>query len=186
MGLKLTFITSSHLKAGIPVSNVYVTSDWHIGHSRIHEKFRTQFVSESDHDSYILKRARDTVSKRDILIVLGDVTWTSEGLQKIKDADFPCKMIMIAGNHDDLPMADYLTVFDEVRGAWKYKKYWMTHIPIHPQELYRGKNIHGHCHAGGPDGESYFNAILEFNDYAPVSMMEVGNTLASRPTEAVT
>lgn len=169
------------------MSHVYVTSDWHIGHTGIHEKFRTQFASVEDHDYYILNRARDRITKRDILVVVGDVTWTADGLQKIKDMEFPCRMIMVAGNHDNLPASDYLQVFEDVRGAWRYKKYWITHVPIHPQELYRGKNIHGHCHRGGPfevEGDTnYFNAILEFNDYMPINMQEVGQIIADREKE---
>ena len=170
------------------MSHVYVTSDWHIGHTGIHEKFRTQFVSERDHDDYILSRARQMVTKRDVLIVVGDATWTLDGLQKIKDAEFPCRMILVAGNHDTLDASEYLEVFTDVVGVYAYKKYWITHMPVHRQELYGRSNIHGHCHRGGPwevnKEKEYFNAILEFNDYAPVNMQEVGNTIVRRRVEA--
>jgi len=128
---------------------------------------------------------RACVTKRDILYVLGDVTWSHKGLQKIKDAEFPCKMIMVGGNHDTLKATDYLQIFDELHGAIRYKGYWFTHIPVHPMEL-RGKlNVHGHCHRGGPyegDDEDtrYFNAILEYNDYMPINMQKVGTIIQDR------
>ena len=166
------------------MSHVYVTSDWHIGHTGISTKFRTQFSSDEEHDDYILGTARAVVTKRDVLIVLGDVALTKAALLKIKDMEFPCRMLLVRGNHDGLSTMDYLHVFDEVYGAWKYKKYWLTHIPIHPQELYNGMNIHGHCHRGGPyevGGDTrYFNAILEFNDYMPVNMQVVGQLIHDR------
>ena len=75
-------------------------------------------------------------------------------------------------------------MFDEVHGALRYKHYWITHIPIHPMELYRGQNIHGHCHRGGPyeaEGDTnYFNAILEYNNYMPVNIREVGKIMEER------
>lgn len=170
------------------MSHVYFTSDWHIGHSGITEKFRTQFPSDDAHDEYILNRMSSTVTKRDVMYVIGDVTWTESGLRKIYDAQFPCKMIMVGGNHDTLPVRDYLRVFDEFYGAVKYKGFWLTHIPIHEQELYRGLNIHGHCHRGGPyelsgDGR-YFNAILEFNDYRPVCLADVQKSFVERSGES--
>ena len=166
------------------MSHVYVTSDWHIGHSGITDKFRTQFPSDDAHDDYILGCARAVVTKRDVLIVIGDATWTETGIRKIADTFFPCKLILVRGNHDTLPINDYLRVFSEVYGAYAYKKYWLTHIPIHPQEMYGRHNIHGHCHRGGPyetlRDTSYFNAILEFNDYLPIRIERVGEIIKER------
>ena len=172
------------------MSAVYVTSDWHIDHTGITDKFRTQFPNLATHDEYILSRAREKVTKRDILIVVGDVAMTKNGLNKIRERDFPCKLLLVRGNHDGLSTWDYLSVFDEVYGAWRYKKYWITHIPIHPMELYRGNNIHGHCHRGGPyeveKDHRYFNAILEFNDYKPVNVQEVNRIMRERENESCT
>lgn len=166
------------------MSHVYVTSDWHIDHTGITDKFRTQFPNLTYHDDFILANARAMVTKRDILIVVGDVAMSKKGLMRIKEEAFPCRLILVRGNHDGLPTMDYLHVFDEIYGAWKYKKYWLTHIPIHPMELYRGMNIHGHCHRGGPyeiEGDTrYFNAILEFNEYKPVNMQVVGRIIQER------
>jgi calcineurin-like phosphoesterase family protein len=100
--------------------------------------------------------------------------------------DFPFKMYLVRGNHDNLPTSEYLSVFDEVYGAFRYKSYWFTHIPIHTQELFRGNNVHGHCHRGGPfevEGDPrYFNAILEYNEYKPINMQKLGTTIKERET----
>lgn len=166
------------------MSKVYVTSDWHFGHTNI-TKFRTQFPSMQHMEDYVLENALEIVTKRDVMFCLGDMAFDMRGLQKMRE--LPCRLILVRGNHDYLRAADYLTVFDEVHGALKYKGYWMTHIPVHPMELYRGVNIHGHCHRGGPyeaqNGDrwwDYFNAILEFNDYKPIDMQVIGETIAER------
>lgn len=166
------------------MSRVWVTSDWHIGHGGISTKFRKQFVHDDHHDHEILGTALGKVSKRDVLFVLGDVCFTQKGLKLIDSFKFPCKMIMLKGNHDTLPTSDYLGVFDEVEGTYRYKGAFLTHIPIHESELYRGYNIHGHCHRGGPrehqlgdNWNQYYNAILEFNNYEPVDLTQVLKTL---------
>lgn len=166
------------------MSKVYITSDWHIGHNGIASKFRTQFPSDDAHDDYVLGCARAVVGKNDVLIVVGDVTWCNAGIQKIKDAEFPCKMIMIAGNHDTLPTASYLRIFHSIHGVYMYKGFWITHMPVHPNELLGRQNIHGHCHRGGPwennKEKDYFNAILEYNDYLPVNLQKIRKLMEER------
>lgn len=160
------------------MSVVYVTSDWHFGHSGITDAFRTQFGSLEQMENHIMDNTLDIIRKRDVLYCLGDMSFTRDGLKKIDK--IPCRKILVRGNHDTLSTWDYMGVFDEIEGAIAYKGYFLTHIPIHPSELYRRKNIHGHCHRGGPDGPSYFNAILEFNNYKPVSMQEVNRMMELR------
>lgn len=167
------------------MSRVYVTSDWHLGHKGISNKFRKEFSTDEEHDGVIYDNAHSVLTKRDTLLCLGDMAFTLEGLEMIRA--LPGRKILVRGNHDEFPLDRYVGVFDDVRGAMSYKGAFLTHIPIHPMELYRGANIHGHCHKGGPfemlEGEccrSYFNAILEFNDYTPVPMDEVWEILDAR------
>jgi len=155
------------------MSHVYVTSDWHLGHNGISSRFRTRFVSDHHHDHHIVETARSYLTKRDTLICIGDMSFTVEGMEMIQS--LPGKKILVRGNHDVLAEAWYRDTFEVVHGAMEYKGFFITHIPIHPMELYRRPNIHGHCHGGGPAelqiGENYdryFNAILEYNDYKPV------------------
>ena len=76
---------------------------------------------------------------------MGDAAFSDNGLDII--SQLPGHKILIKGNHDDLvstkPQAD---VFSEIHGVLKYKKMWLSHAPIHPDEL-RGKpNVHAHVH----------------------------------------
>ena len=176
--------TGFHRLVEVKMSVVYVTSDWHFGHTGITKYFRKEFPSLEYMEDHILDNIREVVTKRDILYCLGDMAFTKGALDKIGDAGLPCQKILIRGNHDTLPTAEYLRVFNEVEGAYKYKNYWFTHIPIHPMELYRGMNVHGHCHRGGPyeaEGDTrYFNVCGEFTEYKPVNMQVVGQIITER------
>ena len=129
------------------MSNVFFIGDLHFGHSAIH-RFRTQFPSEQVHRQYLMDTWSDTITRRDVVYVMGDAAFTQEGLESI--AQLEGRKILIRGNHDLLPTESYLEVFEEVLGALAWKGLWLTHIPIHPTELYGRTNVHGHCHRGGP------------------------------------
>ena len=158
------------------MSRVYVTSDWHLGHRGITSRFRTEFPNDAAHDNHIWNMANDTLTKRDVLLCLGDMSFDDTGLEMI--GGLICqRKILVRGNHDTQNQEMYNKIFDEIHGAYLYKNCFFTHIPIHESELYRGWNVHGHCHRGGPrehqlgnHWRSYYNAILEYNDYQLVPM----------------
>lgn len=129
------------------MSNVYFIGDLHFGHENVH-KFRPQFASEPNHRAHLMERWIATIGKRDLVYVMGDAAFTQDGLDDI--GSLPGRKILIRGNHDLLPTEAYLKVFEEIYGALSWKGYWLTHIPVHPQELYGRTNVHGHCHRGGP------------------------------------
>jgi calcineurin-like phosphoesterase family protein len=129
------------------MSNVYFIGDLHFGHSGI-QNFRTQFPNEKVHDQYIVDCWNGLITKRDLVFVMGDAAFTQGGINQI--GNLCGRKILIRGNHDIQPIDSYLKVFEEVWGAFAYKGLWLTHIPIHPSELYGRTNVHGHCHRGGP------------------------------------
>ena len=168
------------------MSTVWLTSDWHFGHTGITDRFRKQFASMEHMEDEILYATLGMVTKRDVLICVGDMAFDKRGLDKLKE--LPCRMILVRGNHDTLKTEDYMEVFDEIHGAYRYKGTFITHIPIHETELYRGENIHGHCHRGGPrelqHGENwrqYYNAIVEYNNYQPVTFDHIKKVFADDP-----
>ena len=170
------------------MGRVYVTSDWHFGHSGITNHFRKEFASLEEMEDTIFYKAASRLKKRDVVFYIGDMSFNQAGLDRI--ATLPGRKILIRGNHDTLPLSSYTEVFEDIHGALRYKGCFITHIPIHPMELYRGYNVHGHCHRGGPgdlqkgdDWKSYYNAILEFNDYDIVPWENVMMTLENRKKE---
>lgn len=182
------------------MSQVWFTSDLHLGHGNIAaRRERKDNFPQAHHDELILDNLANSLGKRDVLYVLGDVSYTEEGLWRLKK--LPGRKIMIMGNHDVFPAYKYLEVFEDVRGAFKWKHGTIiTHIPIHSDEFYRWKlNIHGHLHwkkvmwhynfSLYEDHEdlSYFNVCLEVNNYCPVNWDTIKERLnANEPNETGT
>jgi calcineurin-like phosphoesterase family protein len=62
---------------------------------------------------------------------------------------------------------------DSVQSLVKYKGFWLTHAPIHPDEL-RGKmNVHGHVHTKTLADNRYFNVSCENVGYKPVCFDDI-------------
>jgi len=153
---------------------VYITSDLHLGHNAIY-KYRDRFKTRVEHDRYILDKIK-SLSKRDILLVLGDFLFDcvdyEKYIQELSEAK--CRIKLVMGNHDSLKLYKEDCV-DVQLPLYSYKNMWVSHCPIHTQEL-RGRlgNIHGHLHLehvkighnqfSGKD-KRYFNVNIDVNDY---------------------
>ena len=120
-------------------------SDLHIGHKNI-EKFRHPLISSTEHNtSRIFDDWKHLVGKRDDVYVLGDVCFDIDLLKEFENLSGSRKFL-VRGNHDEFDTQVYLKYFDAVYGLKKYKEFWLSHAPMHPDEL-RGKvNLHGHVH----------------------------------------
>ena len=125
------------------MANVWFCSDLHFGHKNI-DKFRHFVDSEEHNRDLIISSWKTCVNKSDLVYVLGDACFTMETVGDF--AELPGRKILIRGNHDLLDTQVYLKYFESVYGLLKYKEFWLSHAPIHPNEL-RGKvNLHGHVH----------------------------------------
>lgn len=182
------------------MSKVYFIGDPHFGHTGI-QRFRTQFPDEKVHRQYIMDRWNQTIKKRDRVFVMGDAAFTQEGLDDL--GKLPGQKVLVRGNHDLLPTEAYLNVFSEVYGALAYKGLWLTHIPIHPSELYGRTNVHGHCHRGGPNEvyqtnstmrgrpigskATYFNTCAEHlpTPYTPIELNEMKSLINDKISKGV-
>lgn len=158
----------------------YIISDLHFGHKRIAE-FRQIFDSMEHHEQYICDTWQSTVQRdTDKVWILGDAAFNRDGLAKL--GTLRGRKFLVRGNHDLCLIREYLDVFEEVYGIFKYrhKKYeaaWLSHAPIHPDELRGHINLHGHVHDAticvpgtfGPD-PNYINCCPENLGYAPVEL----------------
>ena len=163
------------------MSHPYFISDLHLGHKRVLNfnnvfddgKIYRQGNNIEEHDQWLIDSINSKVNKRDKLFILGDVAMNLTSLDRLKELHCRNKLL-IRGNHDVFPLHKYLEHFIDVQGALKYKEFILTHIPIHPQELYRWKNVHGHCHLKSvPDTEHYLNVCVEQVNGVPLSLEEV-------------
>ena len=124
--------------------SIFFIGDPHLDHKNI-AKFRP-FVNSTEHNTQLIEECwKKTIHKRGIVYVMGDGAFSEAALERI--GNLPGKKILIKGNHDDYVSTKLQAeVFSESHGIIKYKGMWLSHAPIHPDEL-RGKpNIHGHTH----------------------------------------
>ena len=152
------------------MSAVWFTSDLHLGHEAA-VKFR-KFKSVEEHDDTIIYNLASMINKKDKLFILGDVAWRAELLKRLDE--IPGTKELIIGNHDTFTTQSYLKYFYKVHGFRGYKNFWLSHCPMHPQEMYRKLgNIHGHLHtntSSKPLPLPYYNVNLDYNNYHPVNV----------------
>lgn len=156
--------------------STYFIGDLHIGHKAIC-KYR-DFDTVEEHDACIFDNWNSTISKRDLVFVMGDACFTEEAMWRIHK--LPGRKILVKGNHDYLKSDVLLHAFEDIEGITKYKRqFWLTHAPIHPAEL-RGKiNIHGHVHSQTIPDNRYINVSCENVNFTPVSLEMIREYTAS-------
>jgi calcineurin-like phosphoesterase family protein len=168
------------------MSKVYLVGDFHFNHNNI-LKYRPQFKTIEEHNQTIIDNFNKTIKKRDTVYFMGDIVFADEGMEILKKLRYCHKKILILGNHcfqhfkgDKFEAFKY---FDEVVGSVKKKGCWLSHIPIHPDELRGSYCIHAHTHNCNLEDPRYFNTSLENIDYTPIDLMEVIKILKERNPE---
>lgn len=153
------------------MSRVYFISDLHIGHKNI-LKFSPERMGDSveEHDFLLIECINQVVGKKDVLWLLGDVCFDITKMPLFERLH--CRTRLILGNHDKFDASVYLKYFDKISGPVSYKGFWLSHHPIHPEEL-RGKpNIHGHVHSKTLNDPRYFNVCVE-NVMCPIELTKI-------------
>lgn len=141
------------------MTQVWFGSDFHFGHKHI-ERFRIEVRSCEHNQERISDEWSSCVGKRDHVYLLGDIAFTMEALALVKALPGAAKFL-VRGNHDKLDTTNYLKTFRQVYGLLKYKDFWLSHCPIHPDELRGRNNLHGHVHYQSVKDERYFNCCPE-------------------------
>ena len=162
------------------MNSVLFCSDLHLGHDTA--ATLRGFKSIAEHDHTIITMLSMQCDKRTVLWVLGDVAMKMENLQLL--AAVPGRKILVRGNHDEFPIAHYQAAgFEQIHGIIKYKHMWVTHCPIHPQEMYRADaNLHGHIHFTASTQQPpfpYINMNWDFWQRA-VSLDEIKGIVAKK------
>jgi len=124
--------------------SVFFIGDMHLGHKAI-AKYRPCVKDVNDNTLAITSEWKQRVHKRDTVYVMGDAAFDDQSLLSIRS--LPGTKILIKGNHDDMTSTlSQMDVFKEIHGMLRYKGIWLTHAPIHPNELRGRRNLHGHVH----------------------------------------
>lgn len=164
------------------MSEVFLVGDLHLGHRNIC-KYRPEFTSTEEHDKFVTEQVLTVAHKRNTLVLMGDCFFTEESLDSLREFRKAFgRIVFIIGNHDSdnqLRQRNIKTIFkeeliDDIHSLWSYKGYWLSHAPIHHEELRGRKNIHGHCHTYViSDTENYKCVSLEQIEYKPISLKEL-------------
>lgn len=153
----------------------FLISDTHFGHANI-LTFKRQngnplrdFPNIYYHDEYLIEQWNKTVGLNDKVYHLGDVGFNNFTNLSVILERLNGRKILIKGNHDGFKLAQYQQYFKDIRGSHELDKFILTHIPIHPESVYRWKaNIHGHTHENNMEDSRYYNVSVENIEYTPV------------------
>jgi calcineurin-like phosphoesterase family protein len=190
------------------MSNRFVISDTHFGHTNSWEKFKLPngdplrpFTSTEEMDETMVERWNAVVRPQDTVYHLGDVVINRKSLHHVKRLNG--KKRLVRGNHDIFKDSDYREVgFETLYGVRVFvDKFILSHIPLHPDcvtERFR-VNVHGHLHANevmeltlqvtGDDiypyeeeriDPRYLCVSVEHTDYRPLSFDEVEARIKAR------
>ena len=131
---------------------VFLVSDTHFGHAGVCRFLRDDgtklrpWDNPEEMDEEMVKRWNETVRPNDKVYHLGDVVINRKALTILDRLNGD--KVLIKGNHDIFKLEDYTKYFRDIRGYHVMNGTILSHIPVHPDTLYRfGTNIHGHTHS---------------------------------------
>lgn len=164
------------------MSRNLLMADLHFGHRAI-LRYRTNFDTIAEHDAAIMGGIHNSVTKRDTLWLLGDCFFDAEGVEKLREiATWVGAVKFVLGNHDtdnNKRQALLQTIISEnlVKEIHSMKKHagcWLTHVPMHPAELYGKLCVHGHTHSKlVAPYDNYVCVSVEHTNYAPVNLQDI-------------
>jgi len=186
------------------VSNRFVISDTHFGHTNSWERFKRPdgsplrpFTSTEEMDEAMVERWNAKVGPNDTVYHLGDVVINKKSLHHVKRLNGKKRLVL--GNHDIFKNREYNEVgFEKLYGCRVFvDQFILSHIPYHPDCITdRFKvNVHGHLHAnevfrkvwstGQHDvidqiDPRYLCVSVEHTDYEPLSFEEVDARIKAR------
>lgn len=147
---------------------IWFISDAHFGHKNVANFGGRPVSGPIDNEHWITECWQSLVSNKtahdraDRVYCLGDMAFDEDSLHIIRQLNGV--KFLIKGNHDHSSELER-DVYATIEGIFKYKGFWLSHCPIHPEEL-RGKpNAHGHVHTNTLADPRYFNLCVE-NLYA--------------------
>lgn len=164
------------------MGKVFTIGDLHLGHKNM--ALHRGFNSVEEHDNFIITSWNKIVTKKDTVIIVGDLTMEKATEYYKLDLLNGTKKV-VGGNHDKPQHAKKLLEHvNGLCGALNYKGYLFTHVPVHPSELSRFRgNVHGHIHAKVIchsfmgfnlfQDKRYINVSCENVDYTPVELTKL-------------
>jgi len=130
------------------MSRVWIWADLHLNHENIIKYENRPFRNSQEMNDHFLKVWKNTVSKRDLIINLGDVCLCGykDSLKEVIRS-CPGRKYLILGNHDRKPLEYWHDVGFEFVSKYPIvfrNKYILSHEPITFKTSLT--NIYGHVH----------------------------------------
>ena len=136
------------------MSRVFAIGDPHLGHRKAAQL--RGFASSEQHDRAFVEAWNRTVTKRDVVYVLGDVF----KLDLVPLLHGTKKLAL--GNHDKRPIRAYIDLFSQVHAMFEFDGCLLTHVPVNESQRYRYElNVHGHTHAKHLDDDWFVPVSVE-------------------------
>lgn len=125
----------------------FVIADTHFNHANIIKYCNRPFADVEGMNAELIKRWNETVSKKDVVYILGDFAFGMNGLEDLLEQLHGTKYL-VKGNHDKYTNQFYRNIgFKEV-----YDKpilvdfYILSHEPLQLSETTPYFNYYGHVH----------------------------------------
>lgn len=150
----------------------WITSDWHLGESRMEIMMRP-FESAQQHVNYLVERHNELVKTEDFVIVVGDAVNKDKPDFLAQCGRFNGHKILVRGNHDETYTDEQFSqYFEEIipHGEGIFKTVsgvpcYITHYPT------QGKidrfNLVGHIHSAWKFQLNSFNVGVDCNHFRP-------------------
>lgn len=163
------------------MSTVYFIGDLHLGHRNV-AKYRHGFDDAIHHDEFLKEQLRKCYGKRNVLWLLGDTIFhiAHEEFMEELCGNF-LHVHNVLGNHcTELPMRENIqrrlyAKYDNyhIHGIVSKYGFWISHAPMHTDELRDKNSLHGHVHYETLPDKRYLNVSAENIDYTPMTLEQV-------------
>jgi calcineurin-like phosphoesterase family protein len=192
------------------MSDLWFTSDLHLGHGNIITHCNRPFLSEAEaervreersgsrvsretierHDDALLQAINDRVRESDVLWILGDFSLAPLEVATAYRKRIRCREVnFVRGNHD-LPSYDALfhRVMDQGMIKHRGRKIWLNHYPMRSwDKAFHGSwHLYGHVHGRLQEEDAANPRLLardvgvDVNDYRPLHFDEIVDYMLPR------
>ena len=167
------------------MSNIWVISDTHFGHSNIlgfkdsEGKPVRDFSSVEEMNEVMVEQWNSVVKPGDKVYHLGDVFFGSKDDFKSLWPKLNGSKRLVVGNHDDIKFLSSGGFFKKVMMWRVFTEFGLllTHTPQHQSALTGRRtgllNVHGHIHQNPSPKGSYKCVCVEQVNYTPVNIEEL-------------
>ena len=169
---------------------IYFTADLHFGHKNIIKYCKRPFSTIEEMDLALINNWNSVVDIKDIVYILGDVTFNIESL-KFYMSQLKGSIKIIPGNHDN-----WLNAFDchkvisisnfEVQllpSLYELKRMVLCHYQMKNwnRAHYNSIHLYGHSHGNSISEGKSMDVGVDCNNFTPISIDKVLSIMETKP-----